>query len=124
MRVVYVEDNLANLALVRRVARMGQHEVVAFNKGREALDALLADPPDLVLIDIQLSGDMDGLDLTRALRQAGMTVPIIAVTAYAMVGDRERCLDAGCTDYLPKPLPISELIAVFERYSTSTQSEE
>jgi CheY-like chemotaxis protein len=121
MRIAYIEDNTANLALVRRVARIGQHEVQGYAEGQEALTAILADPPDLILVDIQLGGEMDGLTLTRALRAAGITHPIIAVTAYAMIGDRERCITAGCTDYLPKPLPISELVALFEAYSSPSE---
>ena len=118
MRIVYVEDNPANLALVRRVARLGRHEVDGYAAGEDALDALVEDTPDLILIDIQLSGVMTGLDLISALRERGVSVPMVAVTAYAMLGDRERCLAAGFADYLAKPLPVSDLIALFDRYST------
>lgn len=122
MRIVYVEDNLANLALVRRVARMGQHTVQAFANGYDALTYLRTTPADLVLVDIQLSGDMDGLELAAILRKENVAAPIIAVTAYTMLGDRERCIAAGCIDYLPKPLPVSELVAIFEKYSVGLEA--
>jgi CheY-like chemotaxis protein len=117
MRVIYVEDNLANLALVRRVARLGRHEVEAFATGEEALDQIVAHPPDLLLIDIQLGGTLSGEDLAQSLKARQIDVPMVAVTAYAMLGDRERCLDAGFDEYLPKPLPIADLVALFEAYS-------
>jgi CheY-like chemotaxis protein len=117
LRIVYVEDNPANLALVRRVARLGRHEVDGYAEGEDALEDLVENPPDLILIDIQLGGVMTGLDLIVALRDRGVDVPIIAVTAYAMMGDRERCLQAGFNEYLPKPLPVGDLVALFDRYS-------
>lgn len=118
MRIAYVEDNLANLALVRRVARMGQHEVESYAEAETALVSLGQNPPDLILVDLQLAGQMDGLQLVSTLRQQGVQTPIVAVTAYAMLGDRERCLEAGCNAYLPKPLPVSELLALFETHDT------
>ncbi|TVR23822.1 MAG: response regulator, partial [Anaerolineaceae bacterium] len=112
MRILYVEDNMANVSLVRRVAR--GDELINYIDGEEALRNFEADAPDIVLMDIQLAGRMTGLDVVRVLRQRGHTLPIIAVTAYAMIGDREKCLDAGCDDYIAKPLPIPRLIELFE----------
>jgi len=116
MRILYVEDNPANLFLVQRVARMGNHEVVNYTEGQPALDHFKDDKPDLVLMDIQLSGVLNGLDVVKALRAAGHRTPIVAVTAYAMSGDREKCLQAGCDGYLSKPLPVGELVELFRRY--------
>jgi CheY-like chemotaxis protein len=113
MRILYVEDNPANVSLVKRVAR--EHELVNYVDGEEALRNFEKDNPDLVLMDIQLTGRLSGLDVVRELRQKGYTVPIIAVTAYAMIGDRERCLAAGCDDYMAKPLPIPDLLRLFEK---------
>lgn len=121
MRIIYVEDNPANLALVQRVARLGQHEVENFVSGEDALEKVVEAPPDLLLVDIQLAGLMNGLDLALALRERAVSVPMVAVTAYAMLGDRERCLDAGFQDYMPKPLPVSDLIALFENFSSSAR---
>lgn len=117
MRILYVEDNPANLFLVKRVARMGGHEVINYIDGEDALAHFSRDKPDLVLMDIQLAGELSGLDVVQRLRSIGHKTPIIAVTAYAMIGDRERFLTAGCDDYLAKPLPIPRLVELIEHYS-------
>ena len=120
MRILYVEDNPANVFLVKRVAKMGNHEIINYIDGGEALRKFPELEPDLVLMDVQLSGELSGLDVVRRLRADGYTTPIIAVTAYAMVGDRERCIEAGCNDYLAKPLPIPRLVEIFEQYEAAT----
>ena len=119
MRIIYVEDNPANFALVERVARLGKHDVESFISGEDALESVAAAPPDLLLVDIQLAGLMNGLELAEALRERNVQVPMVAVTAYAMLGDRDRCLDAGFEDYMPKPLPVMDLIQLFDRYDTA-----
>lgn len=116
MRILYVEDNQANLFLVQRVARMGGHEVVSYTNGETALKNFATDLPDMVLMDVQLSGELSGLETVKRLRAAGTKVPIIAVTAYAMVGDRERCMEAGCDSYMSKPLPVAELVEVIRKF--------
>ncbi|MFN8372190.1 MAG: response regulator [Anaerolineae bacterium] len=121
MRILYVEDNPANLFLVQRVARMGNHEVLNYTSGETALENFERDHPDLVLMDVQLAGNMTGLDVVRKLRGSGYHTPIIAVTAYAMIGDRERCIDAGCDDYLAKPLPVPKLVEIIKRYDPLQQ---
>ena len=117
MKVLYVEDNPANVFLVKRVARMGNHEIINYIDGGQALKKYDEISPDLVLMDIQLAGDKSGLDVVRELRARGVKTPIIAVTAYAMVGDKERCIDAGCDDYLAKPLPIPRLVEIFDSHN-------
>ncbi len=124
MRILYVEDNPANLFLIRRVAKIGQHEVMNYIDGEEVLRKIDVAKPDLILMDIQLAGDMTGLDVVRELRKKGYTLPIIAVTAYAMVGDRERCLEAGCDDYVAKPLPINRMVEIFETYQKDVDAAE
>jgi len=116
MRILYVEDNPANLFLVQRVARMGSHEVISYSDGQHVLDNFATDQPDLVLMDVQILGHLTGLDVVKRLRAAGHKTPIVAVTAYAMMGDRERCLEAGCDAYIAKPLPISELVEMIRRF--------
>lgn len=116
MRIAYVEDNATNLSLVQRVAMMSTHTVVNYTEGEEALRELSYQKFDLILMDVELAGEMNGLEVTRTLRSRGLTTPIIAVTAYAMMGDREKCLEAGCNDYLPKPLPIHELMVMLAKY--------
>jgi CheY-like chemotaxis protein len=122
MRIAYVEDNPTNLALVERVAGMNRHAVVSYAEGEIAAEELLHEQFDLILMDVELAGEMGGLQVVRNLRQAGVTTPIIAVTAYAMLGDRERCLEAGCNGYLPKPLPIAELLVLLAKYDADTKA--
>jgi PAS domain S-box-containing protein len=110
-RVLVVEDNEANaLVLSEYLAHAGFDAFVA-RGGPEALRIARETPPDVVLMDVQMPG-MDGLETTRRLRseETGAEVPILAVTALAMPGDRERCLAAGANDYLTKPLDLPELV--------------
>src|SRR6185436_5112125 len=85
-------------------------------EGQIALDNFGRDKPDLILMDVQLPGKLTGLDVVKALREAGHKTPIIAVTAYAMIGDRERCLQVGCNAYIAKPLPVGELVEMIKKY--------
>lgn len=116
MKIMYVEDNQANISLLQRIARMGGHEVINYTNGEHALTNFEQDRPDLVLMDLQLEGRVSGLDVVKQLRERGFKTPIVAVTAYAMVGDRERCIDAGCDSYLSKPLPVAELVELVQNY--------
>lgn len=121
MRIVYVEDNIANVHLVKRVARMGKHEIINYIDGMDAFNNFGSDNPDLVLMDIQLAGELTGIEVVKKLRDQGYETPIFAVTAYAMVGDKERCLEAGCTGYMSKPLPVAELVRLFNDYDTPAE---
>ncbi len=120
MKILYVEDNPANLFLVQRVARAGGHQVINYVSGEDALQHFDSDDPDLVLMDIQLAGELSGLEVVAQLRRRGHQMPIIAVTAYAMLGDRERAISAGCDDYLSKPMPIARLMALLDKYGGTT----
>jgi len=122
MRIAYVEDNPTNLALVERIAKMTKHNVVAYSEGEVALESLKAEPFDLILMDVELAGELNGLEVVRRLRAHGLKTPIVAVTAYAMMGDRDRCLALGCDDYLPKPLPINDFISLLARYDAIVKS--
>ncbi len=90
-------------------------------EGQPAIDNFERDKPDLVLMDVQLPGAITGLEAVRMLRSKGYKTPIVAVTAYAMVGDREKCLAAGCDGYLSKPMPVPELIEIIKRYEPAAQ---
>lgn len=116
MRIMYVEDNLANLNLVKRIARVGGHDIVTYSNGPDALKALETDPCHLILMDIELEGAMDGIEVIKRLRARGDQRPIIAITAYAMAGDKKRIMEAGCNEYLPKPLPISQFLTYMAKY--------
>jgi signal transduction histidine kinase/CheY-like chemotaxis protein len=117
LRVLVVEDNPMNQLLAVRLLEKQDHSVVAAGSSQEALNALKRERFDLVLMDVQLPG-ADGLETTRAIRQdecqSGQHLPIIAVTAHAMQGDRERCLAAGMDGYVSKPINIQELRAAIE----------
>lgn len=115
MRILYVEDNEINQALVERVMRLKQHTVLFREDGEGALALLAEDPTlDLILLDIELAGAIGGLEVIQTLRARGDQRPVVAVTAYAMSGDRERFLEAGCAQYLPKPLNIADLLATLD----------
>jgi CheY-like chemotaxis protein len=117
MRILYVEDNEINQALVERVMRARQHTVLFREDGEGALKLLADDAAiDLILLDIELAGAISGLEVIQTLRARGDTRPVVAVTAYAMTGDRERFLEAGCDQYLPKPLNITDLMAMLDDY--------
>jgi CheY-like chemotaxis protein len=122
MKIMYVEDNPANISLMQRIARMGGHEVINYTNGDHVLDNFEKDQPSLVLMDLQLEGRMTGLEIVRTLRERGFRTPIVAVTAYAMVGDRERCIEAGCDSYLSKPLPVAELVELVKAYELKNQA--
>jgi two-component system sensor histidine kinase/response regulator len=123
-RVLVVEDNAANLKVaVRMVERLGYRADVAGN-GIEAVRVLGQVHYDAVLMDCQMP-DMDGYEATRAIRRnepAGRHTPIIAMTASALAGDRERCLAAGMDDYISKPVKLHIVAAVLERWLTPTLS--
>ncbi len=108
--VLVVEDNEDNRALVAKVLGYAGYRVVAAASGEEALELVARGPPDLILMDLNLGG-MNGFEATRRLKEdpASARVPVVALTAYAMVGDRERALEAGCDGYIAKPVDVRRL---------------
>jgi CheY-like chemotaxis protein len=114
-RILLVEDNEMNRDMLsRRLIRSG-HQVTMAIDGEEAVTRTHSDPPDLVLMDIGLPG-IDGCEATRRIRAAEQKarVPIIALTAHAMTGDRDRALDAGCDDFDTKPVDLQRLLGKIE----------
>ena len=109
-KILFVEDEPDIRDLVRLALEDG-HEVFAAETAEEGLHRAAADPPDVILMDISLGGALDGLEATRRLRAdpAFDSTPIIALTAHAMPGDRERVLAAGCDEHWTKP--ITDLLA-------------
>jgi len=118
MRVLVAEDNAVNQKLVSQLLRRRGHQAVVVESGRQAIDELTRGPYDLVLMDLQMPG-MDGFEATAAIRTQEPTtlqrVPIIALTAHAMEGDRQRCLDAGMDGYVAKPIKADELFEAIDR---------
>ena len=116
-RILVAEDNPVNQRLVTQILEKRGNTVGVAANGREALSLSENQTFDLVLMDVQMP-EMDGLEATAAIRQkekvTGAHVPIIAMTAHAMKGDRERCLDAGMDGYVPKPIRLQELFEVIE----------
>jgi CheY-like chemotaxis protein len=115
LNILLAEDSLVNQKLAVGLLERRGHRVTVANNGREALAAIEKQPFDLVLMDVQMP-ELDGLDATRALReretvQGRAPVPIIAMTAHAMAGDRERCLAAGMNSYISKPIRSQGLFA-------------
>lgn len=110
-RVLLVEDNEANAdMLTRRLARHG-FEVRLATDGLQAVEMARAEAPDLVLMDISLPR-IDGWEATRRIKADPATadVPVVALTAHAMVADRQRCLDAGCSEFETKPIDLARLL--------------
>jgi CheY-like chemotaxis protein len=124
LRILLAEDNPVNQRLVIRTLERNGHHVDVAPTGLEALKRLEQTTVDLVLMDVQMP-EMDGLTATRILRSrevdTGRHVPIVAMTASAMRGDREKCLEAGMDDYISKPLHLEDLMAVVEATANRMQ---
>jgi CheY-like chemotaxis protein len=131
-RILVVEDNETNLYLIRFMLQKSGYEVIEAMEGQTGVELAAKEKPDLILMDIQLP-DIDGLEATKAIRkfetddmqpQSSIVnrqssihrVPIIALTSYAMVGDKEKAMAAGCTGYIEKPINPDTFIAEMEKY--------
>ena len=111
-RVLYVEDNEDNVYLLKmRLELIEGYDIAIAKDGGEAIAQVNADPPDLILMDLNLPG-IDGWEATRRLKADNKTkaIPVIALTAHAMSGDRERALEAGCEDFDTKPIDFDRLL--------------
>ena len=116
-RIVVVEDNETNMYLINFILEKNDYEVIKAPSGEEAIELVAKEKPDLVIMDIDLPG-IDGLETTRRIRQseADGNIPIVALTSYAMTGDREKALDAGCTGYIEKPINPEAFMSQIEEY--------
>ncbi len=115
--VLIVEDNELNMKLFHDLLVARGHRVLQTGEGLAALDLARAHGPDLILMDIQLPA-ISGLEVTRWLKEddALASIPVIAVTAYAMKGDEERIREGGCEAYLAKPISVSVFLETVERF--------
>ncbi len=115
--ILYVEDNVDNRLLVRRILEAEGYAVLEADDARQALAIVQSRQPSLVLMDINLPG-MDGYALTSQLKSlpAFGKTPIVAITANVMKGDRERTLNAGCDGYIQKPIDVDTLPQQLDRY--------
>ena len=115
--ILAVDDNPQNLKLVRLLLAAEGHHVVTAAGADEALQVLETTTPAVILMDLQMPG-IDGLELTRRLKAdpARSEIVVIALTAYAMRGDRERALAAGCDDYVTKPIDTTALVSLVARW--------
>jgi len=117
--VLYIEDNEQNFYLVNVLLKTKDYRVLWAHDGREGIEKALELRPDLILLDIQLPV-MDGYEVAGRLRSNPelSKIPIIAVTSYAMSGDREKALSAGCNGYIEKPIDPDTFLAQIEKYSS------
>ena len=115
-RVLYVEDNFQNKRLVRKILTARGYDVLEAEDGLSGIEVATQELPDLILMDMSLPG-IDGIEATQRLKTQASTahIPVVALTANAMRGDRERFLAAGCDDYLPKPISTAELLEILRR---------
>jgi two-component system cell cycle response regulator DivK len=116
-KILLVEDNEMNRDMLsRRLLKKGFEVVMALD-GEQAIEMARSEAPDLILMDISLPG-VDGWEATRRLKAMAETraIPIIALTAHAMAGDREKCLEAGCDDYDTKPVEFPRLLGKIEGF--------
>ena len=111
-KVLYIEDNADNRRLVQKVLLTKGYDVILAENGKQGWEMILAHNPRVILLDISLPGEIDGLEVatrTKQLYGANHTW-IVAITASAMIGDREHFLDNGCDDYMAKPIRIRDLL--------------
>jgi len=118
--ILVVEDALLNIKLIREILTYRGDTVFEAANGREGIDLAIEKKPDLILMDIQMPV-MDGMEATRLIKANPATrhIPIVALTGYAMDGDKKRMLEAGCDGYLSKPFKIKELLQAIDIFFDS-----
>jgi len=116
-RILIVEDNDDNMVLVRDVLTSRGYTVIEAGDGQQGLDLAQSERPDLIIMDLSLPL-VDGWTVVRQLKADPelRRIPVVALTAHAMVGDREKALDAGCDDYLAKPIRLALLIGKVKEF--------
>jgi len=122
-RILYVEDNPDNRMLVRRILLSEDYGLLEATNAQEALELLKTNKPDLILMDINMP-DMDGYTLTAKIKTTpGLErIPVLALTANVMRGDKEKTLEAGCDGYIQKPIDFDELLREVEKFLTRSSN--
>jgi len=115
-RILFVEDDMDTYELVQFLMGRNGYEVFLAVNGRDGVSAAIKQKPDLILMDLSLP-EMDGWNATKKIKSnpATKNIPVIALTAHALVSDRKRALDAGCDDYITKPIDMVELVRMVEQ---------
>jgi two-component system, cell cycle response regulator DivK len=121
-KILIVEDNTNNMYLISYILKKKGYEIIGATTGEEGVELAIKEKPDLIIMDIQLPG-IDGLETTKRIRTSGAdgNTPIIAITSYAMTGDKEKALEAGCTGYIEKPINPDTVLGEIERYLKNTE---
>lgn len=116
-RILIVEDNMDTYELVRFILEKNGYETFLAMNGRDGVNAANKQSPDLIIMDLSMP-EMDGWTATRIIKNDPKTsaTPLIALTAHVLPGDRQRALDAGCDDYIPKPMDLVELVETVDRW--------
>ncbi len=121
-RILVVEDEEANVAVLLNILQlmMGQEQVFVARDGHEGIRLAQEHAPEIIIMDLSLP-KLDGWEVTRSLKAKAQfkDIPILALTAHAMVGDRDRALEAGCDDYFAKPIEVDEFIQFMRPYLTA-----
>jgi two-component system cell cycle response regulator DivK len=120
--ILIVEDHELHVKLLRDILNFYGYTTLTTGSGGSAIDIARQQRPDLILLDIRLP-DIEGTEVAGLLKADPdtRTTPIIAVTAFAMPGDRERCIDSGCDDYISKPISIGGIMTLVERYTAQSR---
>ncbi|NEQ41212.1 MAG: PAS domain S-box protein [Okeania sp. SIO3I5] len=123
-RILLAEDNLSNIKTISGYLAVKGYQVITAHDGEEAINMAKSEHPDLILMDIQMP-KLDGLEAMKQIRQdsAIKDIPIIALTALVMPGDRKKCLDAGATDYLSKPIRLRQLTTMIEKIVSNSSED-
>jgi len=115
--ILIIEDNQLNLKLVKTLLQIAKHQVLEAGDAENGLEIAKEQLPDLILMDIQLPG-MSGLEATRIIKQDPklMGIPVVALTSFAMQGDEEKAMEAGCEGYITKPINTREFTKTVAQY--------
>ena len=116
-RILIIEDNESNMYLTRFILEKNGYQVIEAREGIKGVELAIKEKPDLILMDIQLP-DINGLEAVKRIRasKTDQGIPIVALTSYAMVGDKEKALAAGCTGYIEKPINPDTFMMEIEKF--------